>query len=351
MIMQRTLLIKPRTIFFVDVDDERKMISKAFVDSFECVYFERVEDCFALFQKLSTFPDMIFIDPIREVSRSLDLVRFVSVLGIPVIIILGSDDKSLEPVFLMAGGLDVLFKPLTKDVLYIKLDSILQRSFIQNKCIEKINLSAQKDERYFDMSGGGDPFFQALSSLSSVLDAKDSYTQGHSLRVSLYSCVLARKYGLTEQEVAIIHYCALVHDIGKVGVPDTVLKKGGKLTIDERALINRHTITGYEVLKNISIMPDLAKVARSHHERWDGTGYPDGLSGEDIPLYARIVSIADSFDAMSSNRSYRASMSFAKARDEILRCSGTEFDPVLSQMAADVINEYLEKNELPSIFE
>ncbi len=348
--MANTFLVKPKSIFFVGIGAEKELFNRAF-SSFNCIYFERVDECFKIFEKLMDFPDLLFIEPGEHLDESLHLMKFVSVLGIPIVVILDIGTKKNETTFLAAGGLNVLYKPITADVLYQKLDMILQKSFIQNNFIDRVSFSAIKnDARYFDKSAEGDVFFQALSSLSSVLDAKDSYTQGHSLRVGLYACLLARKAELPDKDIAILHYCSLVHDIGKIGVPDAVLRKSGKLSKSERGLINRHTVLGYDILKSITFMPELCAVARSHHERWDGSGYPDGLSGNNIPMYARIVSLADSFDAMTSNRSYRPSMSFEKARDEIIRCQGTEFDPEFSEMAVSVIDEYLTKKELPSLF-
>lgn len=348
--MSRKFLIKPKTIFFVCISDEREVFSKVF-NAFTCVYFESIDECFRLFEKIMDFPDLLFIDPSKSIARSIDLMKFVSMLGIPVVVLWDAEDIANEETFLLAGGINILYKPVTERILFEKLDAILQKSFIQNNLIERIGQNAVADDiRYFDKSAEGDVFFQALTSLSAVLDAKDSYTQGHSLRVALYSCLLAKKLGYSDKDVSVVHYCALVHDIGKIGVPDTILKKSGKLSKTERGLINRHTVIGYDVLKSITKMPELALVARSHHERWDGSGYPDGLVGMKTPAFARIVCIADSFDAMTSNRAYRASMTFSMARDEIMRCAGTEFDPVFAKAAVSVIDEYLEKEELPSMF-
>ena len=143
---------------------------------------------------------------------------------------------------------------------------------------------------------------QIVQTLASALDARDSYTRGHSGRVALYSLEIARRYGYSEKAQIEIYMMALLHDIGKIGIPDKVLRKKSQLTDKEYDLIKTHPVVGYEILNNITDMPRLGIGARWHHERYDGNGYPDGLIGTDIPEEARIISVADAYDAMSSSR-------------------------------------------------
>ncbi len=173
-------------------------------------------------------------------------------------------------------------------------------------------------------------FMGTLQALSSSLDAKDRYTRGHSERVSLLGGLIARAAGLDEETVQRYELAGTLHDIGKIGVPDRVLCKPGKLTDDEYGLIKRHPRIGYEILKPIPSVRDLLPGVLHHHERWDGRGYPDRLEGEEIHPMARALAIADTFDAMSSNRAYRSARSREEVLAEIEKCRGSQFDPDLA---------------------
>jgi HD-GYP domain-containing protein (c-di-GMP phosphodiesterase class II) len=175
-------------------------------------------------------------------------------------------------------------------------------------------------------------FLGTLHALTSSIDAKDSYTHGHSERVALMSRELARAAGCDEHTCERVYIAGLVHDVGKIGVPESVLCKPGPLTDAEFALIKMHPTIGGRILRDIKQMGDLIPGVLYHHERWDGRGYPYGLKGEDIPLFGRLIGLADSFDAMSSNRTYRKSMQLDCVMDEIRRCAGAQFDPVLAEV-------------------
>ena len=158
---------------------------------------------------------------------------------------------------------------------------------------------------------------QMMQSLSTTIEAKDEYTRGHSRRVAQYAALIAKNLGWTDQEIENIKSCAYLHDIGKIGIPDQILNKPGQLTDEEFNLIKQHTIIGQDILKDITIIPHLGEVTRSHHEHYDGTGYPDGLKGNEIPIQARIITLADSYDAMNSKRIYRNALSFNQIKEEI----------------------------------
>lgn len=175
---------------------------------------------------------------------------------------------------------------------------------------------------------------EIIEAFAVAVDLKDSYTQGHSFRVAQYTEMLARELGYDEETVEKYHSIALMHDIGKIGVPDSVLNKPGKLTDEEFDLIKSHTSKGYDVLKGISLMPEISIGAYAHHERPDGKGYPRGLKGDEIPTVAQIIAVADCFDAMYSNRPYRPRMNFDKAVSIIKEVSGT-------QLAPDVVDAFL----------
>jgi HD-GYP domain-containing protein (c-di-GMP phosphodiesterase class II) len=175
-------------------------------------------------------------------------------------------------------------------------------------------------------------FIGTLHALTSAIDAKDSYTHGHSERVATVSRLLAQAAGFDAAQVERVYLSGLVHDVGKIGVPEAVLRKAGKLTDEEFALIKMHPEIGAHILADIRQMQDLIPGVLCHHERWDGKGYPRGLAGEAIPPFGRLICLADSFDAMSSNRTYRASLPHQTVLDEIRRCTGAQFDPRLAEV-------------------
>jgi len=184
-------------------------------------------------------------------------------------------------------------------------------------------------------------FIGTLRALVESIDAKDPYTSGHSERVAHLARQLAVEAGIDEDTAERVWICGLVHDVGKIGVPESVLCKPGRLTDEEFDLIKAHPEIGYRILKDIPQMADVLPGVLAHHERWDGRGYPNGVAGEDLPLFGRLIGLADSFDAMSSTRTYRAAMPREKALSEIRRCAGTQFDPQLAPIFANMdFSEY-----------
>ncbi len=182
---------------------------------------------------------------------------------------------------------------------------------------------------------------QLSQTLIATIGVNDDYTKCHSERVAEYSREIARRHGLPKEEQDIIYVMALLHDIGKIGVPDAVINKPGRLMDVEYDIVKQHPVLGAEILKNIKDVPKLAAVVRSHHERFDGNGYPDGLAGEEIPMEARIIAVAESYDAMTGESRYRMPLSKAEARAEIEKCSGSQFDPVFAGIMLQMIDEEL----------
>ncbi len=181
-------------------------------------------------------------------------------------------------------------------------------------------------------------FEQTAEALADAIDAKDRYTHGHSSRVAVYSQQIAKYAGKTEEESEMVYFAGLLHDIGKIGISDTIITKEGKLTDDEFALIRQHPVYGNQILSRIQESPYLSIGAHHHHERYDGKGYPDGLKGEDIPEIARIIGVADAYDAMTSKRSYRDPIPQDKVREEIVKGMGTQFDPEFAQIMLHMID-------------
>ena len=178
-----------------------------------------------------------------------------------------------------------------------------------------------------------------VQTLAEAIDAKDTYTNGHSSRVAAYSMEIARRYGYSRKAQNEIYMMGLLHDVGKIGVPDAVINKPGRLNDEEFEKIKNHPVMGARILKKIREMPKLVTGARWHHERYDGRGYPDGLKGTDIPEEARIIGVADAYDAMTSNRSYRNSMPQSAVREQIEKGKGTQFDPVFADLMIQMIDE------------
>jgi cyclic di-GMP phosphodiesterase len=170
-------------------------------------------------------------------------------------------------------------------------------------------------------------YMATVRALSNAVEARDAYTGKHAERVAAYGIEIARALGLPQPDDPEIEFGFLLHDIGKVAMPDAILFKPGALTVEERALMARHPVVGAEIVDGIEFLTEASKVVRSHHERWDGTGYPDGLTGEAIPLPARVFAVADVLDALTTDRPYRPRMSLADARALIVGASGTHFDP------------------------
>lgn len=180
---------------------------------------------------------------------------------------------------------------------------------------------------------------QTMITLASMIDAKDKYTKGHSFRVAQYTVKLARKLGMKQDEIRNLNYIALMHDCGKIGVPDEVLNKPGRLTDGEFKVIQSHTIAGGRILEHFSAIEGIRDGALYHHERYDGKGYPEGLKGENIPYYARIICVADSFDAMNSNRCYRMRLKRDVIVSELEKNSGTQFDPKIAECMIELVND------------
>ena len=178
-----------------------------------------------------------------------------------------------------------------------------------------------------------------MQTLSTTIEAKDEYTRGHSYRVAEYAALIAAELGWSSEEIQQLKHAAYLHDIGKIGIPDLILNKPSRLTDDEYNLIKKHTVIGAEILKDITFVPHIVEVARNHHERYDGTGYPRGLAGEDIPYMARILTIADCFDAMTARRPYKKPLSVSYAVSELKKNSGTQFDPELVNVFIRLIEE------------
>jgi putative nucleotidyltransferase with HDIG domain len=200
----------------------------------------------------------------------------------------------------------------------------------------QVELERKVHERTEELNGAllevEESYKNTLEALVTSLDAREHETRAHSQRVREYTLTLAREIGLREEEMVQVGRGALLHDVGKIGVPDSILLKPGKLTAEEWIEMKKHPAIGFEILRSIKFLEPAAEIVLSHQERWDGKGYPNGLGGKDIPLGARIFAVADTLDAMTSDRPYRKALTYGAALDEIRRCSGTQFDPRVAEV-------------------
>lgn len=180
---------------------------------------------------------------------------------------------------------------------------------------------------------------QTMLTFAKVIDAKDPYTRGHSEAVAEYSREIARRYGMPRRMLDNIYYSGLLHDIGKIAVPDSILNKPEKLTEEEYDIMKTHTSVGADILSDLTTVDNIAAGARDHHERYDGSGYPNGISGNDISLEGRIIGVADAYDAMASERVYRGTFSRDKIRAEFEKASGKQFDPKIVKILLEMMDE------------
>ena len=252
---------------------------------------------------------------------------------IPVIFFTADDDCASETTGLSLGAMDFIRKPFVAEVLTLRVRHLLELIRLQR------DLHAEVEKKTREVESLS---LHVVQTLADAIDAKDSYTKGHSGRVAEYSREIAKRYGYSPERQEEIYMMGLLHDVGKIGVPDAVINKPGKLNDEEFALIKAHPVRGARILQNIEEMPKLATGAGWHHERFDGRGYPDGLAGEEIPEEARIIAVADAYDAMTSNRSYRGVIPQDVVKSELEKGSGTQFDPRFAKIMLEIINEDVE---------
>jgi putative nucleotidyltransferase with HDIG domain len=280
-------------------------------------------------------PDLILLDIKMPEMDGFETLRRLRELEagkneIPVIFLTADESESSETTGLSLGAMDFIKKPFVPDVLALRVRHIIDLSHLQQDLSREVEKKTRENENLF---------INLVASLADAIDAKDTYTNGHSGRVAAYAREIARRFGYSARAERDIYMMGLVHDVGKIGVPDAIINKPARLTEPEYDVIKTHTVMGAKILNNINEMPELVTGARWHHERYDGSGYPDGLKGTDIPEQARIIAVADAYDAMTSRRSYRDRLPQATAREELVSGRGTQFDPVFADIMIGMIDE------------
>lgn len=272
-------------------------------------------------------PDMDGFETIRALR---EWEKENSLETVPVIYLTANDDLDSEAKGLSLGAMDFIRKPFSSEALKIRVRNLVDLISLQKDLHKEV---AKKTAQLESLS------LHVVHTLAKTIDAKDAYTNGHSERVASYSREIARRYGYDEDMQEEVYMMGLLHDVGKIGVPDTVINKPGRLTDEEYDMIKTHPAVGAEILATVSEMPALVTGARWHHERYDGKGYPDGLKGEEIPEEARIIAVADAYDAMTSHRSYRDIIPQDHVKSEIEKGMGTQFDEKFARIMLEMIAE------------
>jgi putative nucleotidyltransferase with HDIG domain len=255
----------------------------------------------------------------------------------PVVMVTAVHDISVALAAIRNGAYDYLLKPFEREQLLATVRRALEnrRLKMENRKYqtELESLVDARTEQLQEAMGNLERSYDiTLEALGDALDLKDAETEGHSKRVTAFTIAIARAMGLPRDQIAVIARGAFLHDIGKMAIPDAILRKPGKLDPEEVTIMREHAYRGYQMLKKIPFLAEAAEIVYSHQEKYDGTGYPRGLKGKEIPLGARLFSIADTLDAMTSDRPYRAAQTLTAAREEIHRFSGRQFDPEVVKM-------------------
>ena len=272
--------------------------------------------------------DLMVLDFIMEPIHGDKVVEEIRKFNKDLYILLLTGHKDLAPPLETIHKLDIqgyCEKSDKFDQLLLLIESGL-KSVSQMRTINNINQVLEK------------AYMDSIEILRHTVEAKDPYTKGHSDRVAEYSVLLGKKLNVSSDDLQILRIGGLFHDIGKIGIPDSILLKEGKLTDEEYNKIKEHPLIGFNILEHASMFKNILDIVKYHHERFDGNGYPEKLDGNNIPYLAKIVAVADSFDAMTSKRSYRDSLDITIVKDEILKNLGTQFDPEIGIAFLDIID-------------
>lgn len=284
--------------------------------------------------------DLMLLDFIMTPIHGDQVVEEIRKFNKELYILLLTGHKDLAPPLETIRRLDIqgyCEKSDKFDQLLLLIESGI-KAISQMNLIKEINNELKDTYEKLEKS-----YMESIQTLRYTVEAKDKYTRGHSDRVSEYSVLIGKYLNLSEDDLRTLKIGGLFHDIGKIGVPDSILLKTDKLTDDEYSEIKNHPTIGAHILSTATIFQDLIPIVKHHHERYDGNGYPGKLKGEDIPYFARIAAIADTFDAMTSKRTYRDALPLDVVRSEFERCKGTQFDPKICDVFLDILNNHYDE--------
>lgn len=328
-----------KLILVVDEEeDSRRLVRRALQGSHYVGEAANTKAAFDFIEDES--PDLILLS--ISLKDSMDGREFLNQLlmdprwkKIPVIVLTPAEDTEAELWALRMGAKDVLTKPLAEELVRHRVRTIIELSGLSSDMDNKVAAATEKlagrSEAAEDLAR------QALEAMACTADATDKYQQGHAFRVARLAKEIGSRLGQPEREQQRLYYLGMVYDVGKASISPELLQKKGKLTEEERSVVQRHAVLGEELLKRVTGKPEFAQAARWHHERYDGTGYPDGLKGTEIPLFARIIAGADAWDAMGAQRAYREPLSLPEIRAEFIRERGGQFDPAVAEVIVKMI--------------
>ena len=330
----------------IAVDDEIGIIDSLSVFLKHSGYsFTGVTDPMEAIEKVKTEHfDLMILDFIMSPIHGDKVVEEIRKFNKELYILLLTGHKDLAPPLETIRKLDIQGYCEKSD----KFDQLLLLIVSGIKSISQMNeiktINEQLEKTYEDLEQA---YLDSIETLRFTVEARDTYTRGHSDRVSEYSVLIGKKLGLSEEDIKTLKIGGLFHDIGKIGVPDNILQKTSKLTDDEYAEIKKHPDIGVHILSSAKLFKEIIPIVKHHHERYDGYGYPSKLKGEDIPYLARIAAVADSFDAMTSRRTYRDSLPIETVIHEFETNKGTQFDPKIADVFLDILkNDYNEIEEI-----
>ena len=290
---------------------------------------------FNYLEKENELPNLILLDVKMPGMSGFECIRKLHSLEtaaskIPVIFLTADESEGAEKEGLSLGAMDFIRKPFVPEVLRLRVNNLIELVTLQNQLYFEVEQKTRENK---------DLFLQVVSSLAAAIDTKDEYTKGHSSRVAEYARMIAKRSGFSDARQDEIYMLGLLHDVGKIGIPNGLLNKPGTLTDDEFAQIRKHSAMGASILKNIENDPKFEQCAMYHHERYDGTGYPTGIKCTEIPDEARIIAVADAYDAMSSDRSYRSHLTQDEIKNELELGMGTQFDPKFAGIMLAIVEE------------
>ena len=279
--------------------------------------------------------DMMILDFMMDPIHGDEVVEEIRKFNKDLYILLLTGHKDLAPPLETIKRLDIqgyCEKSDKFDQLLLLIESGI-KSIEQMNTIKKINTELQDKSEELEKA-----YLDTIGILRQTVEAKDPYTRGHSDRVSEFSVLIGKKMGLDDETLHTLKIGGLFHDIGKIGIPDSILLKESKLSDEEYSQIKNHPTIGAHMLGDAAVFKDIIPIVKHHHERFDGRGYPSQLAGENIPFIARIAAVADTFDAMTSKRTYRDALPLSVVKEEIEKCSGTQFDPKIAKVFLDILN-------------
>ena len=311
------------------VDDEpavRDILSRSLqAGGYECVPAGEVAAALAELETGNI--DLVLSDIMMPGRSGIDLLGEVTSRwpDVGVIMLTAVADTSTAIHAMRLGAFDYIIKPFNLEEVQLSVERALEKRnlVLSNREYQQF-LEQKVEEQTAEIR---ETSLGAIQALAEALEAKDAYTNGHTRRVTEVTAALAREKGLSEEEVAKIRLAGLLHDIGKIGVPEEILQKPSRLTADEFEQISQHSVIGERILRPLIRDREILAMVRHHHERFAGGGYPEGISGEEIPLGSRLMAVADAYDAMTSNRPYRKALSPEEARRQLLQNRGIQFDP------------------------